>query len=81
MKNELMINGFSAVSKKEMLEVDGGGIWAGIVATIGAIAGGIISVACPPAGGLTVAFFITSVTAGATGGSAVGGIIEHAFNS
>ena len=76
--NELKINGFSAVAEEEMMAVDGGGIWKGILAAVGAVAG--IVIACVP-GGAAIEAIVAAGVAGATGGVTIGGIIEDGFNS
>lgn len=69
--NELKINGFSAVSENEMIEVDAGG-WKAFWCSIGGAAIGlVVGLLCPP---VAVA---TAVTVGAAVGSSAGIALEN----
>lgn len=72
MKTEFNVKGFSEVSEKEMMVVNGGGWLRGLLASIGCAAAVIATVAT----GGTAAIVISAAAAGAAAGSTIGGAFE-----
>ena len=73
MTNELCLNGFSAVTENEMMEMDGGS-WEAAVANLGAVAACVAVCLAPE---VTVPVMVASIIAEACFGAAAIGEATH----
>ena len=84
--NELTINGFSALTEEEMMNVDGGNWVTGLCSVMGAALGIVVGIVCPPAAVAeagVVAIVLAALGEGAAcglAGAGIGELINTAYN-